>query len=564
MSNETPDTASVAPSTDPAMAETPGASASAPGAQAEAASATGEAAAKKVGTALSDGGNLPLVADPAAPPKVDAVICIPGIGSGDGIRFDDVAKRLVTAFERAADGKAVFSTAVRDAKTRDGKTYNSVAIRRQDTPKGEPRDVLHLYEYDYRSELSRGLEESTPAVQATAIAWTLAFSFPSVWWALVTRQSKDWVQRLQVIYGTALFAGMAFYLVLLLIGSGIAVKEATTGRPTAAAQTRTTSTGAPAPPAATQRTVGPLAASAPPLPRGPAAKPGTLAVAGAWIAGAAEDVWGFLKAVGRTLEGGILWLAGLVIVIPLAGSFVRFNIREALSRAAPLLTTATAYLSSGKRRTDLIGGLGDVLNFIDEQAVDGPEYEQVHVVAYSFGSVVAIDSLFPHEGAVSRQFERVQTLVTIGCPYDFVRTYWPKYFQNRYAVAAAARPRWINIFSPIDVLGSNFIDEPAAKERRTFINASPSRRDQMRQTWDSKFDRGVELMDGTTARPRLDDNITYGPGQGGTASLGEWFSFIGFRAHGMYWSRESASAPSCFDTILKRLYAERDPAGALR
>jgi hypothetical protein len=499
--------------------------------------------------------------------KIDAMICVPGIGDSPGNRFMDVAERLATAMERsAATGRAVFSVATRDATTRYGKALRSVAIRRQDTPKAEPRDVLHLYEYDYRPVLGNGLETKPPAVQATALAWTVAFSFPSILLAF-RRRSKGWVQQVQVLWGGLLFGGMVLYLALLLIGTAAAV----TGKgkepppaPRPAAQSTTTAPGTTGVvQEATARGASSTAGQGAPAARAGGAAPARSAAA-RWAGTAWSTVRGWPKTVWSWFTDGVAWLAGLVIVIPLAGSFLRFNIREVLSKAGPAVSTATSYLAAGQRRGDIVGGLGEMLEYLEEEGASGVDYGKVHVVAYSFGSVVAIDALFQRETEVSRRFHRIGTLITIGCPYDFVRTYWPKYFQDRYAAAAGERPRWLNVYSPLDVMGSNFIDEPTMQERKAYRAATAEQREVMRKDWDTRYGRGVELIAGGVIRPAFEDNVPFGDGQGGSASFWDWFQFIGFRAHGVYWSRESKVALNCFGPVLTRMYATEDAAGVLR
>lgn len=81
----------------------------------------------------------------------------------------------------------------------------------------------------------------------------------------------------------------------------------------------------------------------------------------------------------------------------------------------------------------------------------------IHVLGYSFGGIVALDVLCPGEGsATSQRLSRVRSPVTVGCPADFVRLYYPEYFRGRRQMVEVAT--WTNLFIPADVLGSNFID----------------------------------------------------------------------------------------------------------
>ena len=106
-----------------------------------------------------------------------------------------------------------------------------------------------------------------------------------------------------------------------------------------------------------------------------------------------------------------------------------------------------------------------------------PLYERVHVMGYSFGSVVAIDSLYPFNQEPPVRFSAVHAFVTIACPFDLIRTYFKEYpgsptaanpanppvrpysyFENRCALPNAPK-RWLNIYSLSDVMSSNFRDD---------------------------------------------------------------------------------------------------------
>jgi pimeloyl-ACP methyl ester carboxylesterase len=221
------------------------------------------------------------------------------------------------------------------------------------------------------------------------------------------------------------------------------------------------------------------------------------------------------------LKTGIVAFAGL-------GLTVRFNLKEALASVAPILSCATRYLSAGANRCQIIGELTRFVDHLDEQT--NVRYRNVHILAYSFGSVIALDTLFPQESELPKRMERVDTLVTIGCPADFIRTYWPKYFQDRRGKPNTPR-RWLNVYNDADVLGSNFLD--------TF--GPDTSKDKM-----AGICSGGELR-----RPNEADNIKFGPS---VHSFSEWVRFIGFRVHSKYWDRQSVNAVSCFEPIVQRLY----------
>jgi hypothetical protein len=79
----------------------------------------------------------------------------------------------------------------------------------------------------------------------------------------------------------------------------------------------------------------------------------------------------------------------------------------------------------------------------------GAPYTRLHVVCNSFGSVVAIDSLFPTGGSEpAKRVRDVHTLITVGCPFDFIRSY----FDARGGFAGVPR-QWLNIYREDDVAG---------------------------------------------------------------------------------------------------------------
>jgi pimeloyl-ACP methyl ester carboxylesterase len=226
------------------------------------------------------------------------------------------------------------------------------------------------------------------------------------------------------------------------------------------------------------------------------------------------------------------WLKTSIVALTFTSLWSRMNLKATLATVAPALSCTANYLSAGRRRSEILGELTRLIDHLDEQT--DTRYRHVHLLGYSFGSIVAIDALFPRELAVGRKMKRVDTLVTIGCPFDFVRTYWPKYFQARQAAADVPR-RWLNVYCELDVLGSNFLDEDATTQAT---------------------ERGIEIQNQGQRRPREQDNLAFGPSAEEDRSLWEYAGFIGFRTHSVYWDRDSENALSCFEPIVQTLYAE--------
>lgn len=119
-------------------------------------------------------------------------------------------------------------------------------------------------------------------------------------------------------------------------------------------------------------------------------------------------------------------------------------------------------------------------------------------------------------------------LVTIGCPFDIVRTFWPRYFKDRERLEGTPK-QWINIYSPIDVLGSNFRDDSETKEATA----------------------GIEfLQEGLRAIPA---NVPYGVGP--RVGWRHVLTMNGLRAHGFYWQHQDDVEVSAFAPLIESVYS---------
>lgn len=82
----------------------------------------------------------------------------------------------------------------------------------------------------------------------------------------------------------------------------------------------------------------------------------------------------------------------------------------------------------------------------------------VHLVGYSFGSLVLFETMFPRTTALRGYAPpaKIASLVTIGCPLDVVRLFRPRYVANREARDQALG--WANVFNEADIFASNLTD----------------------------------------------------------------------------------------------------------
>jgi len=153
------------------------------------------------------------------------------------------------------------------------------------------------------------------------------------------------------------------------------------------------------------------------------------------------------------------WYASQILAI---ATFLGFaspkDMRRAYLRAAMDYTTCLQYLLFGSQRGELHGQLSRLI----EEMRRLNQYDAIHIVSYSFGSIIAIDALYPVGGNRDVQYEYVKRVVTVGCPFDMVRTYLPDYYSS-LRKSPDDDPyvrtfRWTNIYVPFDVFGSNFED----------------------------------------------------------------------------------------------------------
>lgn len=129
------------------------------------------------------------------------------------------------------------------------------------------------------------------------------------------------------------------------------------------------------------------------------------------------------------------------------------GVNVVITSLATEFTCASSYLNTGDRKQKIHGQIDRLLEFITEREGDDVE---LTFHSYSFGSIIILDYLFPYGiPPSSRLMKNVKGLVTIGCPYDFIYTYFPGFFDNR-DVSLSPNLQWINVYSLKDALGSNF------------------------------------------------------------------------------------------------------------
>ena len=195
------------------------------------------------------------------------------------------------------------------------------------------------------------------------------------------------------------------------------------------------------------------------------------------------------------------------------------NSKNIVSEMATEYLAANQYLSVGDRRLLIMGKLNRLIEVISEEE----EHVDIEVHAYSFGSVLALDALFPYEAEPSLRIKNsINKLVTIGCPFDFIEIYWSHYFADR-KYSGLSLSKWLNINSDLDVLSTKFDAYPA--KRHSFVGSE--------EFWNNLGDI----------------DITYNMVNPKQVSFVQMLLFYGVKAHQTYWDQH-VDSKSCLSNVV--------------
>jgi hypothetical protein len=435
----------------------------------------------------------------------EALIYLPGLGLAERKSLAGVVTRITRAIDTSAATRATrwhvewSSDLVTGARNAPATPAATIVRKPKDAP---AQPVIDVYQYDWLPDLTKKWEEQSVFRRAARVLLSL-FNVVAVWRTFAAaRHSKKGLA--QLIMASLMLLVMVAYAALVLFAAGQAVQQiyiSTTGE-----TTHTTSSparGAPSSPVSGERpsVAGPSAPASAPHRRHPAEKsPVTTKVTGwQWAA--------LLSTI------GVLFLK---------------KSRNRVRSAGATLFAAQSYLRVAERKPEIVGGLRTLC----ETLAETERYETVRVLAYSFGCVVAIDALYPREGDAERSFDDVSCLATIGAPYDFVRAVRRDWADGRH-VRTTKPIRWLNFYSPVDLLGSNFRSDSSDGDATT----------------------GIRAVDGaTTIRP--DENRAWDLGI--AMNLADLLQLYGFASHGMYWGTDDVDDRNVFAEVVPLLFSDSD------
>jgi hypothetical protein len=142
----------------------------------------------------------------------------------------------------------------------------------------------------------------------------------------------------------------------------------------------------------------------------------------------------------------------------IAASIIVFTILPKINSLIVSLTTKLVcihyYLQLGERKQAIMGHLDNLLEFISEY--ECPD-AAIHLHACDFGAILCYDMIFPGGTVASeRARQKISCLCTISFPYEFISSYYPKYFSNRDAAMSIHLSHWYNVFASSDFFSTNF------------------------------------------------------------------------------------------------------------
>ena len=442
----------------------------------------------------------------------EALIFIPGLTMQPMHSVEEISLLMAEAMDRhAGSGRAKFRVGQISEQPLQGtgKTRWTTIFRRDN---GNEVPLVDVYELEYFHLFQERLLHEPLLVKISRIPGAI---FPASIKLFRHYREKTLTnkEKMQFVVSFLCLLLILLYAFLLLGALAETVQGILdVGKP--AAEQAVSAIGAPATSASPQQGTSPT--------RSP------VAAAWEWLKTAITNIWAWLKETGTTV---VVVLAGLGIVLPKSD-----KIREIIANFSTMIIALINYLQYGERRPILNGQILSLLEHIVEKP--DIEYTRINILAYSFGSILALDTLFPRERDIPARVKSVKCLVTIGSPFDFVHMLWPKYFKDRTPHDSL---NWFNIYSPTDVLSSNF--------------RSTSKKDSAQGGEEEAPSSGTRLKNVAWLQPPMNIKYTIG-GSDDDLSIWDVIHLVGFLNHGKYWDTEPEAQYNAFDVVVPKMFKD--------
>lgn len=217
----------------------------------------------------------------------------------------------------------------------------------------------------------------------------------------------------------------------------------------------------------------------------------------------------------------VLVIAAIDVIFP--------KLRAGLSKVFDIYPDIISFLDMKNIEGEIAEKFQNLIDYVASQ-----NYEGIHIVGFSMGSIIALNNIFPPTGEPETCFQNIDTLVTLGCPYDIIRLFVPNYFNNRHFITHVSQKRyaplqWINVYNPIDVMGSNFRNDEKIGEAEQGIKC------------------GNQVV-------KPDENQVWR--EQASISLIKALYLSGFQAHVDYWDKDAVGR-SAYSQIVRTIYKDK-------
>lgn len=227
------------------------------------------------------------------------------------------------------------------------------------------------------------------------------------------------------------------------------------------------------------------------------------------------------SAVPAAIAASLLASVNLYIV-PLFPQSLRASVADAASGWLVVI----GYLNGRYNSEDLTQG---ITSLVDELSGHADPHAAVHLVGFSFGTVLLLDAVFRVDTSPPPRLADLNSVTTIGCPLDALSVFWPDHFTGRRD-SYSMRTNWTNVSIEGDPISSRVLDRNGK--------------------------RGVASRSDGLIRPHAEVTQRDWNRVVRVGAIRQLL-FAGFRLHTSYWGRR-VNEPGCWLAIVPRILRD-DP-----
>jgi len=505
--------------------------------------------------------------DPDDPFKqqLETIMYVPGLFCSEN-EFETIVAKLADALTTfGADLSSRYRYAKAAVQLKPGGSASAAGFTiSKDSPAG-PVPLFDVFKLDYEACVVSEYVRAHVLIKALQLILTLRWLAPAIWRTARLGYRKTQSQRNQLIYALGILLGVAFYFGLTFVAIAEIVFTTLTpnkagGFDFSAATTAFVGWFSKSFPSVTFLVGGPCAVA--PLWTGHhyasfvATAASVTGFAMLWSRSALETAYHYAIA----LPGGLLIAKAPVITLVLtalglASPRLRSNFENIMNH----MLVAIEYFRIGFARNKTTGQFYDLY---DDLCKAQDRYARVHVMGYSFGSLVALDALFYTRGATQQRIDRLGDLITIGAPITMAQKFWPKHFDViRGRFSPGSSHEWINVQCALDVVASPILDRVAGQVVVADTSAGPETEGRP-SDWETRR-RGEVSRQATAVAADIGDpnninfsraiNLDYAGWYPLDLDWPEFFSLAALRAHAMYWTSKDEPDYNAFDRIAPEL-----------